>query len=123
MSEEKLSSQEELIKKYLEEQIEKDEALKSLYVPSKIKDCFSWITEQAKKKANEERLKICVMIEDSQVYKWARDYYLEELPRKATEQEAVVVQEKAQQKAEQQKTTEEKPKYVQGLLFDFGEEK
>ena len=37
MADEKLTPQEEVVKKYLEEQIQKDEALRTLYVPSKIK--------------------------------------------------------------------------------------
>ena len=118
MSEEKLSPQEELVKKYLDGQIESDEALKSLYVPSKIKNCFSWIKEQAKKQA----VNGCAMIEDSQVYKWARDYYLEELPKKATEKEFVTVQEKAETQKKVEKSIYEKPKEVQKELFDFGDE-
>lgn len=86
--EEELTSFEALVKKYLDKQTETDTALKSLYVPSKIKDCFRFITEQARKQA----VNNCVMIEDSQVYKWARDYYLEELPKNADKQVVDIVQ-------------------------------
>ena len=37
MAEEKLNPQEEIVKRYLEEQIKQDTALRALYVPSKIK--------------------------------------------------------------------------------------
>ena len=76
MSEEKLSPQVLAVKKYLDDLSEKDECLKTLYVPSKIKDCFKYITEQARKQA----VNNCAMVEDSVVYKWARDYYIEVLP-------------------------------------------
>lgn len=74
-----LSNQEMIVKRYLEEQIKNDIALKTLYVPSKIKDCFKFITSCAKKIA----VNNCAMVEDTQVFKWARDYYLEELPKNA----------------------------------------
>lgn len=74
---EKLNAYEELVKKYLDKQVETDTALKSVYDSSKIKDCFKFITENARKQA----INNCAMVEDTQVYKWARDYYLEELPK------------------------------------------
>ena len=111
MSEEKLSPQEIAVKKYLDEQSEKDECLRTLYLPSKIKDCFAYITEQARKKA----VNNCAMIEDSVVYKWARDFYIEELPKKAGKEEAVEIKAKAE--TEKPKA----PKVSQQLLFDFGE--
>lgn len=77
--EEKLSAYEELVKKYLDKQVENDTALKNVYDSAKIKDYFKYITELARKQA----VNNCAMIEDSQVYKWARDYYLEELPKQA----------------------------------------
>lgn len=117
MSEKELSPYEAAVKAYLDKQVESDEALKTLYVPSKITDCFKWITEQARKVA----VNNCAMIEDLQVYKWARDYYLEELPKKASEKEAVELQEKVEVQKEVEKPAE-KPKVVQGLLFDFGGE-
>lgn len=91
MSEEKLSPQETVVKKYLDEQVRRDEALRTLYVPSKIKDCFEYVREQAKKMA----VNGCAMVEDSLVFKWARDYYLEELPKKASKETVEIVSEKA----------------------------
>ncbi len=87
--EEKLSAYEELIKKYLDKQTETDAALKSVYDPAKIKDCFKFITEQARKQA----VNNCAMIEDSKVYKWARDYYLEELQKETEKDVSGKVQE------------------------------
>lgn len=89
MSEEKLSPQETVVKKYLDEQVRRDEALRTLYVPSKIKDCFEYVREQAKKMA----VNGCAMVEDSLVFKWARDYYLEELPKKASKDTVEIVSE------------------------------
>lgn len=91
MSEEKLSPQETVVKKYMDEQVQRDEALRTLYVPSKIKDCFEYVREQAKKMA----VNGCAMVEDSLVFKWARDYYLEELPKKASKETVEIVSEKA----------------------------
>lgn len=91
MSEEKLSPQETVVKKYLDDQVLRDEALRTLYVPSKIKDCFEYVREQAKKMA----VNGCAMVEDSLVFKWARDYYLEELPKKASKETVEIVSEKA----------------------------
>ena len=92
MAETKLNPQEEIIKKYLDEQSTKDEALRALYVPAKIKDCFAYIKSEAKKQAKNG----CAMIEDSVVYKWARDYFLEELPKKADKEDVEVVTKKAE---------------------------
>lgn len=91
MSEEKLSPQETVVKKYMDEQVRRDEALRTLYVPSKIKDCFEYVSEQAKKMA----VNGCAMVEDSLVFKWARDYYLDELPKKASKETVEIVSEKA----------------------------
>ncbi len=88
----KLNPQEEIVKRYLDEQSTKDEALRALYVPSKIKNCFEYIRAQAKKQAKNG----CAMVEDSVVYKWARDYYLEELPKKAEKADVEIVTKKAE---------------------------
>lgn len=88
----KLNPQEEIVKRYLDEQSTKDEALRALYVPSKIKNCFEYIRAQAKKQAKNG----CAMVEDSVVYKWARDYYLEELPKKADKTDVEIVTKKAE---------------------------
>lgn len=77
--EEKLTPQELAVKRYLDEQSENDDCLRSFYIPSKIKDCFKYITSEARKKA----VNGCAMIENSVVYKWARDYYIEVLPKEA----------------------------------------
>lgn len=123
MSEEKLSPQVLAVKKYLDDLSEKDECLKTFYIPSKIKDCFKYITSEARKKA----VSGCAMIEDSVVYKWARDYYIEVLPKEADKKVVEVVQ----KKAEAQKVVTEKKevtivkngqKYDKdgcALMFDF----
>ena len=70
------TNQQERIKKYLEEQCEKDEALKALYRPEKIKDCYDFIMNVARKRATGNS----ACIEEGIVYKMARDFYLEVLP-------------------------------------------
>ena len=77
--EQRLSQAEERVKAYLEEQIEHDEALRALYAPSKIKECFQYITAEARKKASSNSY----FADDAEVWKWARDYFIEELPKKA----------------------------------------
>lgn len=90
--EEELSENEKIVKSYLDKQSESDGALKSFYVPSRIKDCFNYITEQTRKKA----VNNCAMIEDTQVYKWARDYYLEVLPKENDKDATEIVQKSAE---------------------------
>lgn len=91
MASERLGRQTKAIMMYLDERIELDGALKAVYKPEKINDCYSYIRELARKMA----VNGCAMIEDSQVFKWARDFYLEELPereRKAKEKKTEAVQ-------------------------------
>lgn len=124
--EEKLTPQELAVKKYLDEQLEKDECLRGLYVPGRIKDCFKYITSQAKKQA----VNSCAMVEDSVVYKWARDYYIEELPKEKNKKPAELPPKV--EKVKEEPVTEKKEvtvvkdgqKYDKdgcALLFDFGE--
>ena len=61
------------IKAYLEEQIKEDAALKALYDPEKIDDCYDFIKNAVKASG-------CggsAAIEDAIVFKMARDYYLD----------------------------------------------
>ena len=108
MAESKLNPQEEIIKRYLDEQSTKDEALRALYVPGKIKDCFAYIKAEAKKQAKNG----CAMIEDSVVFKWARDYYLEELSKKADKQDVAVVSKKAELSPEVKEIIEKADKVI-----------
>ena len=79
MSELKLTPAEERVKAYLEEQIKTDTALAAVYIPEKIKQCFTYIVDQARKVANSNSY----YADDAEVWKWARDYYLEEVPKEA----------------------------------------
>lgn len=79
MSDLKLTPAEERVKAYLEEQSKTDTALATLYAPSKIKDCYKYITEQAYKAASSNSY----FADDAEVWKWARDYFIEELPKNA----------------------------------------
>lgn len=115
-----LTKPEEMVKHYLEEQIKKDEALRTLYIPSKIKDCYKYITEQARKQAHNNT----AWIDDAIVYKWARDYFLEELPKNATKEDVEEVIETAPEPEKKEPEFVEKngtkyDKYGNALLFDF----
>lgn len=61
------------IKAYLEEQIEKDAALKALYRPEKIDDCYDLIKNAVKATGCGSS----ATIEDAIVFKMARDYFLD----------------------------------------------
>lgn len=84
----------ERIKAYFEEQIKTDEALKAVYDESKLKQCWDYILNQARKLATSN----CAMVEDAVVYKWARDYMLGDVVEEKTaekKEEPVTVQEEA----------------------------
>lgn len=69
------------IKAYLEEQIKQDEALKALYRAEKIDDCCNFIKAAVKALGCGQ----FATIEDAIVFKMARDYYLDILPKQADE--------------------------------------
>ena len=71
------TNQQNQIKKYLEEQCEKDEALRALYRPEKIKDCYDFIMNNVVRKCATDNT---ACIEEGVVYKMARDFFLEILP-------------------------------------------
>lgn len=86
----------ERIKQYFEEQIKTDPALAEAYKESKLNDCWKYITSQAKASAKNG----CAMIEDSVVYKWARDFMLGDIPQEIqtvapakTEEEVEIIEE------------------------------
>ncbi len=122
---------EKLIKDYLDKESEQDAALKAVYQSDKIGACFTYIKNQAKKKA----VNGCAMIEDTQVYKWARDYFYDVLPNEKdvkcdaetedqdeTEEEAIAeAPAKVQKKPEAKKQKKDKEKEIeeQNLLFEF----
>lgn len=72
------TSQKDIIRKYLEEQCEKDEALKALYKPSHIDGCYNFILECVRKSVTGGRNAV---VEDAVVFKMARDYFIEILPK------------------------------------------
>ena len=69
------------IKAYLEEQIKQDEALKALYRAEKIDDCYNFIKNAVKASGCGQS----ATIEDAIVFKMARDYYLDILPKQTDE--------------------------------------
>lgn len=66
----------ERIKAYFEEQIKNDPALAEAYKEEKLRKCWQYIMSQAKKEAKNN----CAMIEETIVYKWARDFMLGDVP-------------------------------------------
>lgn len=74
------TDQKSVIKKYLEEQCQNDTALKSVYSPEKIDDCYDFIKNCAREAGGNSSC-----IEDAIVFKMARDFYLEILPKQTDE--------------------------------------
>lgn len=72
------ADQKEIIKQYLEKQCEQDEALKAVYNPDKIDECYDFITSCARQIATGS--KAC--LEDAVVFKMARDFFLGDVPQK-----------------------------------------
>ena len=85
------TNQEKAIREYLEKQCEQDEALKSLYNPEKIHDCYDFIKNCVEKM---QRTGNCAFIDDAVVYKMARDYFIEILPNIAENPPEVKTEEK-----------------------------
>ena len=73
----------ERIKAYFEEQIKTDPALAEAYKEEKLDKCWKYIRSQAKSQAKNG----CAMIEDAQVYKWARDFMLGDVPEAKEEKQ------------------------------------
>jgi hypothetical protein len=70
------------IKKYCEELAKSDVEFASHYNPDKISACCNYITNQARKLAKGN----CACVEDSVVYKWARDFFYGDTEEPATNQ-------------------------------------
>lgn len=96
------TNQQNRIKKYLEEQCTKDEALKTLYRPEKIADCYNFIKDVVRQKSSGD-----AVVEDAIVYKMARDYYLEILPKYAESGPEIKKPKKAASKKEKEPEFEE----------------
>ena len=69
------------IKAYLEEQIKEDAALKELYRAEKIDDCYDFIKNAVKATGCGSS----ASVEDAIVFKMARDYFLDILPKESEE--------------------------------------
>ena len=72
------ADQKEIIKQYLEKQCEQDEALKAVYNPDKIDECYDFITSCAREIATGSE----ACLEDAVVFKMARDFFLGDVPQK-----------------------------------------
>lgn len=76
-----------VIQEYLEAQIISDSALRSKYDKNQLEKCWSYIKEQAKKVAENS----CAFVRDGVVFKWARDFYLENEAPKKKEKEIKII--------------------------------
>lgn len=99
------TNQETVIKRYLEEQCKLDEALKAVYVPEEVYDCYKFIKEAVEKLPHTGNF-ICV--EDAVVFKMARDYFIEILPNLKKETPEKETEKKADGKSDET-PAEEKP--------------
>lgn len=72
------ADQKEIIKQYLEKQCEQDEALKAVYNPDKIDECYAFITSCARQIATGS----AACLEVAVVFKMARDFFLGDVPQK-----------------------------------------
>lgn len=61
----------EILKLYFEEAIKNDAALKAVYNPDKLQDCYAFIRKNAEK----QKYNNCAMIDSDIVFKWGRDYF------------------------------------------------
>ena len=73
------------IKAYLEEQIKEDAALRELYRAEKIDDCYDFIKNAVKATGCGSS----ASVEDTIIFKMARDYFLDILPKQTDEPGAV----------------------------------
>ena len=125
----------EPIRKYLETQVQRDDALKSKYNPEFLEGCVDYINNQAR-----ETLKSrSGFVEDAVVYKWARDYFVEGIADKDAEKKETekkidgssadpkeaspsVPKEEVEVKTAVVAKKAEKMQPEQRSLFDFGDE-
>jgi hypothetical protein len=71
------------IKKYCEELAKSDVDFATHYNPDKLSACCNYITNQARKLAKGN----CACVEDSVVYKWARDFFYGDTEESAVSQD------------------------------------
>lgn len=132
---------EKIILDYLKKQCNEDIGLKNRFDEKYIKGCISYINEQARKQIKGSS----GYIADEVVYKWARDYFVDEIfknkpevktepektPVKENQIESETVIEKTVEKKASVKKTEKKVSILsdentddlyQLELFDFGDE-
>lgn len=113
--EEKLSPYEEVILAEMKRRADAGDTLLATAMQSKdknIKECFQYVTAQAKKKATGN----CAMIEDAVVYGWAHHYYIE--PKETIDKELHPAPKKVDtaKKTEPKKTEPKKKTFVNPLL-------
>ena len=110
--EEKLSPYEEVILAEMKRRADAGDTLLATAMQSKdknIKECFEYVTAQAKKKATGN----CAMIEDAVVYGWAHHYYIE--PKETIDKELHPAPKKVDT-ATAKKTEPKKKTFVNPLL-------
>lgn len=99
------------LKKYFDEEIKKDSALAEKYDVQKIAECESYVIGEAKKYLHSQS----GAIEDSIVFKWARDFFIDnEISKTEKKNSAEIIANKIEPK--KQKNLEDDQ-----LSFCFGE--
>ena len=104
---------EAIIKSYLEQCVQTDSCLKEKYEEDRIKNCLSFIQKKAKEFLNNAN----GWIEDSIVYKWAIDYFLdvnekEKEEEKEREKERLLKAEEWKNNIENIPSVQSKPKTI-----------
>ncbi len=107
-TENEIKSPEALVQAQLEEWAATDPALAEKFNPEKIGDCWKWITEKAREALDGES----GAIRDEQVFRWGRDYFVDDVA--AHEEEEAKAREEARAAAREarrkQKEATEPPK-------------
>lgn len=88
------------IKKYCEELAKSDVEFATHYNPDKLSACCNYITNQARKLAKGN----CACVEDSVVYKWARDFFYGDTEEPAVSQDVTTEDEEGNLEEEEIET-------------------
>ena len=114
------NSHQDIIKAYLDKRAQEDTLFAVTYAKENknIKDCYSYITSQAKKQASNG----CAMIEDDVVFGWAVHYYDEDdIKVEKTSNTRSEVKTSAPKKTEEKKTEAPKAKLKPKKKEDVGQ--
>lgn len=101
-----------VIQDYLEKQVSEDPGFKNNYIPDRTEKCFEYIRNNASK----QKVGNCAVVEDSVVFKWARDYFNDGIALKEFEEESARKKsenEKRRKAEEEKRRAEEYRKFME----------